>query len=96
MQLLPGRHREGPIIHFKKRDWQMCDDAVLGQQSVAAPLAPGGALFFDGLLPHGTPHNNSPKRRRALQFHYAPVDAVRTSDEARLAIFGSEGKNVSC
>lgn len=96
MQLLPGRHKEGPIIHFQRRDWQICDHQVLGTRSVAAPLAPGGVLFFDGLLPHGTPHNSSPKRRRALQFHYAPADATKTSEADRLAHFGSEGKNVTC
>ena len=97
MQLLPGRHREGPRIHFARRDWQICDRDVLGQESVAAPLPPGGLLFFDGLLPHGTPHNDSGSRRRALQFHYAPKDVQKLSDdEERLRAFGSEGKNVTC
>jgi phytanoyl-CoA hydroxylase len=96
MQLLPRRHREGPIVHFNRRDWQICDDQVLGTASVAAPLPPGGLLFFDGLLPHGTPHNASPRRRRALQFHYAPADVIRAPAEERLRHFGSEGKNVTC
>lgn len=97
MQFLPGRHREGPLVHFQRRDWQICDRDMLGRHSVAAPLAPGGLLFFDGLLPHGTPHNRSPKRRRALQFHYAPAGVAKNATSAeRLAAFGSEGKNVSC
>jgi phytanoyl-CoA hydroxylase len=96
MQLLPGRHREGPIVHFARRDWQICDNVVMGTPSVAAPLPPGGMLFFDALLPHGTPHNASGKRRRALQFHYLPEGVAKSTTEARLAIFGSEGKDVSC
>ncbi|MCF3649908.1 phytanoyl-CoA dioxygenase family protein [Synoicihabitans lomoniglobus] len=96
MQLLPGRHREGPQIHFKRRDWQICDKAVLGQESVAAPLKPGGLLLFDAKLPHGTPHNTSPNRRRALQFHYAPTGLKNAPTAERLEHFGSEGKNVSC
>ncbi len=96
MQLLPGRHKEGPIIHFQRRDWQICDDKVMGTRSVAVPLPPGGVLFFDGLLPHGTPHNSSAKRRRALQFHYAPAGITKTTTAERLAIFGHEGKNVTC
>ena len=97
MQLLAGRHREGPRVHFARRDWQLCDRDVLGQESVAAPLPPGGLLLFDGLLPHGTPHNDSGRRRRALQFHYAPTDASKLPDDtARLAVFGSEGKDVTC
>jgi phytanoyl-CoA hydroxylase len=96
MQVLPGRHREGPKIHFQRRDWQICDTEMMGAKSVAAPLQPGGLLLFDGLLPHGTPHNSSPKRRRALQYHYTAEDVVKSSTEERLKHFGSEGKNVTC
>jgi phytanoyl-CoA hydroxylase len=95
MQILPGRHR-GPIIHFKRRDWQICDKTIMGTNSVAAPLPSGGMLLFDGKLPHGTPHNTSPNRRRALQFHYAPNDIHKAPPEVRLAAFGSEGKDVTC
>ena len=96
MQILPGRHKEGPIVHFQRRDWQICDNVILGTKSVAAPLKPGGLLFFDGLLPHGTPHNSSDKRRRALQFHYAPEGVQKCTAAERLKHFGSEGKNVTC
>ncbi|MCF7688172.1 MAG: phytanoyl-CoA dioxygenase family protein [Cephaloticoccus sp.] len=97
MQFLPGQHKKGPQIHFQRRDWQICDTEILGQRSVAAPLKPGGMLFFSGLLPHGTPHNSSGLRRRALQFHYAPADVSTLPDnDERLKHFGSEGKDVSC
>ncbi|MCE0497834.1 MAG: phytanoyl-CoA dioxygenase family protein [Methylacidiphilales bacterium] len=96
MQLLPGRHRAGPVIHFKRRDWQICDAEILGKTSVAAPLQPGGLLLFDGLLPHGTPHNASGRRRRALQFHYAGATTQKIAASERMRVFGSEGKDVSC
>ena len=96
MQVLPGRHKDGPITHFQKRDWQICDATIMGTKSAAAPLKPGGLLFFDGMMPHGTPNNRSLKRRRALQFHYAPAGAVKNAKEERLRNFGSEGKNVTC
>ncbi len=96
MQVLAGRHREGPRIHFQRRDWQICDDTILGQRSLAVPLKPGGLLFFDGLLPHGTPQNKSSLRRRALQFHYAPAGVKKSPPADRLAVFGSEGRNVTC
>ena len=96
MHLLSGGHRAGPRLHFQRRDWQICDTEMCGQRSVAVPLPPGGCLFFDGLLPHGTPPNRSPQRRRAVQFHYRPADAHPTTREERLAHFGSEGKHVSC
>ena len=47
--------------------------------SLAVPveLPPGGALLFYGMLPHQTPPNRSPDRRRALQFHYHAATATR-------------------
>lgn len=97
MQFMPGQHKGGPQIHYQLRDWQICDTEILGQRSVAAPLKPGGLLLFSGMLPHGTPHNSSGQRRRALQYHYAPSDAKPLEDqEERLLHFGSEGKDVSC
>ena len=96
MHVLPGGHRDGPQIHFKRRDWQLCDTDMLNKPCTAVPLKPGGLMFFDSLLPHGTPINQSNKRRRALQFHYAPKDATKDAEEQRLNLFGAEGKNVEC
>lgn len=96
MRVQPQGHQRGAVIHFKRRDWQICDSEIIGQPCVAAPLKPGGLLLFDGLLPHGTPTNFSASRRRALQFHYAGVSAQKTSMQERLDHFGSEGKNVTC
>jgi phytanoyl-CoA hydroxylase len=95
MHVIPGGHRQ-PIVHFKRRDWQICDTDVDTAGVVAVPLPPGGVLFFDGLLPHGTPATRSPRRRRALQLHYIPASVGRIATEDRMAIFGSEGKDVTC
>lgn len=96
MRVQPGKHLDGPRVHFKRRDWQICDTEIIGKRCVAVPLKPGGLLLFDGLLPHGTPTNHSPSRRRALQFHYAAASAGKCSTEERLARFGSEGRDVTC
>jgi phytanoyl-CoA hydroxylase len=96
MRVLPGLHLEGPKLHFQRRDWQICDAEMMGLHPIAVPLRPGGLLLFDGLLPHGTPTNYSPLRRRAVQYHYRNESAQKTSKEDRMAIFGSEGKDVSC
>ena len=96
MHIVPGSHRDGPVVHFKRRDWQICDTEMVGKKVAACPLKPGGLLLFDGLLQHGTPHNHSGQRRRALQYHYAPADAVWRDTDSRLALFGSEGKDVEC
>ena len=55
--------------------------------------AAGWALLFDGLCQHGTPTTDR-RTARAVQFHYTPADAARGSEEERLAVFGSEGKDV--
>ena len=101
MHALAGAHLHGPVVHFQRRDWQICDTDIHTmhgpkQPIVAIPLRAGGCLVFDGLLPHGTPHNDSDQRRRAIQFHYCPADAVRTDKSSRMAVFGSEGEDVTC
>lgn len=96
MVIYPGSHREGPVIHFQRRDWQICDTHEREKEILAVPLKPGGCLLFHSLIHHGTPTNNTHQRRRAVQFHYKPQSAMKTSKEERLAIFGEEGKDVTC
>ena len=96
MYLIPGSHREGAVVHCQRRDWQIWDTDVERARVVAAPLDPGGVLFFNSYLLHGTPANASPMRRRALQFVYVPAEASRITPAERLAVFGSEGKDVTC
>ncbi len=96
MQFLAGGHKAGPQLHWMRRDWQICDAQMLGRESVACPLPAGGAVFFDSLIPHGTPQNTSPERRRALQFHYVAEGAGSVPKEERMRVFGTEGKDVTC
>ena len=101
MHMMAGGHHHGPIHHWRRRDWQICDTDVYALHEkdypvIAVPLRPGGLVVFDGLMPHGTPHNSSGKRRRALQYHYCAADAQWVDEAARLEVFGTEGKNVEC
>jgi len=97
MHIIPGSHREGPVVHFQRRDWQICDTEVQTGRCLALPMQPGDCLFFDGLMHHGTPPSRSSLRRRALQFHYRPASVTPLSDSSeRLRLFGEEGKDVSC
>ena len=97
MHFMPGGHNIGPVPHWNRRDWQICDSEILSQSGqVAAPLPVGGCLIFDGLTPHGTPTNRTNTRRRAVQYHYVAKGTPRTSTEERMAIFGTEGRDVSC
>jgi phytanoyl-CoA hydroxylase len=96
MHLLAGGHKEGPRLHFKRRDWQICDTDVPRTGRVAVPMRAGDVLLFDGKIPHGTPINRTGAFRWAVQYHYRPALADEVDDEARLAAFGSEGKGVTC
>jgi len=96
MMLLPGSHHKGPHVHFRRRDWQICDTDVPRNAAVAVPMQPGDALIFHGLLHHGTPANRTDRRRRALQFHYRPASTEEQTEAYRLSFYGSEGKDVEC
>lgn len=96
MRIIPGTQLEGTVLHFQRRDWQMCDTSIARDRIAAVPLEPGGVLVFDGLLHHGTPNNDSRLRRRALQYHYCRADAVWKDDAYRMSIYGGQGKDVTC
>ena len=96
LHLIPGSHRSGPMPHFKRRDWQICDTDVAVDRGVMVPLKPGGCLFWHGLLHHGSPPNHSSLSRRALQYHYKPASAGEISKEERLQLFGGEVAGAQC
>ena len=96
MHIIPSSHNEGPMVHFKRRDWQICDTHVPSARDTMVPLEPGGCLFWHGLLHHGSPANQSAQRRRALQFHYKPASCAEITTQERLEVYGSEGKAVFC
>lgn len=96
MHVIPGTHRDGPIPHYAIRDWQICDAHVKVEHDVAVPLRPGGALFFAGLLHHGTPPNFSKRRRRALQFHYCPASSEKMSPQQFKEMFTTDMPDAEC
>lgn len=96
MHVIPRSHREGATPHYAIRDWQLCDASVPVERDIAVPLQPGGALFFHGLLYHGTPNNRSAKRRRALQFHYACESAAKLTPQEYKQMFTNELSGAEC
>ena len=72
MHMLAGGHKAGARVHFKRRDWQICDTDVDPTGRVAVPMGAGDVLLFDGKLPHGTPINRTDEFRWAVQYHYRP------------------------
>jgi phytanoyl-CoA hydroxylase len=103
MHIIPGSHKDGPSLHFTRRDFQICDSDIVRDRIVAVPLKPGSCLVFDGLLHHGTPANRGGKRRWALQIHYSIASALSLDPsmraeyaKQRLDTFGSDGKDATC
>ncbi|MDF2671391.1 MAG: phytanoyl-CoA dioxygenase family protein, partial [Paenibacillus sp.] len=96
MHVIPGTHLEGAVPHFAVRDWQICDSQVEVARDVVVPLKPGGALFFAGMLHHGTPPNLSEYRRRALQFHYCPESSEKMTPKQFKEVFTSEMSDAEC
>jgi phytanoyl-CoA hydroxylase len=90
-----GGHRQGPQPHIQQRDFQIPDAAAASREGrvVAVPLPPGGLVLFDGLIPHGTPTNNDPHPRRALQFHWTRRNSQCISTAERVAIFSGDAMN---
>ena len=70
MHVLVGEHLTGARRHHHDRDCEIIPDQIDTSRAVPVELPPGGAMFFAGMLPHQTPPNSSPHRRRALQYHY--------------------------
>jgi phytanoyl-CoA hydroxylase len=96
MHVIPGAHRDGPRIHVHDRDCEIEAECLDLSRVVPVPLPPGGAMFFHGLLPHQTPPNQSPDRRRALQFHYRSRTSQIISKEEYSRLFAENGTPASC
>lgn len=96
LHIIPRSHLGGPQPHFKKRDWQICDNDVPVHRDMMVPLPIGGCLIWHGLLYHGSPPNRSGMRRRALQYHYKAASVDETTVEERLAVYGGEGLGIEC
>jgi phytanoyl-CoA hydroxylase len=96
MHVIPRSHMNGGTPHYSVRDWQICDTSVEVDRDVVVPLKPGGVLFFHGMTHHGTPNNFSLKRRRALQFHYAPEGAKLMTPGEYRRMFTNEISNAQC
>jgi phytanoyl-CoA hydroxylase len=96
MHVIPRSHMDGGVPHYAVRDWQICDTNVNVERDVAVPLPAGGALFFHGMIHHGTPPNSSAKKRRALQLHYACESSVKVKPDEYKRIYTNEMTDAEC
>jgi ectoine hydroxylase-related dioxygenase (phytanoyl-CoA dioxygenase family) len=97
MHVLEGGHRLGALKHYHTIDCEIEDGRIEKTAAKPVELQPGGAVFFYGMLPHQTPPNQSPERRRALQYHYHGADARQLSSADYDALFAEpDGTPASC
>jgi Protein involved in biosynthesis of mitomycin antibiotics/polyketide fumonisin len=96
MHAIPGTHRSGPAPHVHVRDCQLPDERVAVDQDVVVPLPPGGAMLFSALLHHGTPPNQSPARRWAVQFHYAAASCREITRREHADLFFEGDRYAGC
>ncbi len=97
MYTLPGGHRVGALKHVHGIDCQIAAGRLDLSQSVPVELRAGGAMFFSGMLPHQTPPNRGPLRRRALQFQYRGVHTrALTKEEYSRVFVEADGTPASC
>lgn len=97
MHVIPGGHRLGALRHHHDRDCEIVPGRIDPAQAVPVPLRAGGALFFLGMLPHQTPPNASPARRRALQFHYRSQSSRSVPREEYDRLYAeADGTPASC
>jgi phytanoyl-CoA hydroxylase len=97
MHVIPGGHKSGAFRHHHDSDCEI-DKALLEvDRAVPVPVPAGGAMFFYGMLPHQTPPNSSPGRRRALQFHFRGAQTRKLEDAEYNGVFvDREGVPASC
>ncbi|HLA38667.1 MAG TPA: phytanoyl-CoA dioxygenase family protein [Candidatus Glassbacteria bacterium] len=97
MYVIPGAHRQGPRRHFHGTDCEIVHDRIDQSQAVPIELKAGGVLFFFGMMPHRTPPNTSPQRRRAVQFHYRSIRTVELPEPDYNRLFAeADGSPASC
>jgi len=97
MYLLPGQHHRGPLRHHHTIDCEILPDRIDRGLAVPVELGAGGVLYFSALLPHQTPPNQSPVRRRALQFQYRGAACRQVSREEFGKVFAeADGTPASC
>ena len=79
---LNGGHK-----HHHGTDCEIDPRLLETERAIPVPVPAGGALFFYGMLPHGTPPNRLPHSRRALQFHFRGANTRIVDKEAYDRLF---------
>jgi phytanoyl-CoA hydroxylase len=97
MHVIPGGQRGGPLLQSSQVNCTIPDDRLDLRRVTPVPLQAGGAMVLSGLLPHMTPANRSPARRRAIQFHVRhPRSEIVTREEYATIFAEADGTPAAC
>lgn len=97
MTVLPGAHKLGPKQHVHRDDCTIADGRLDYSKAQPVELRSGGLLLFHVLLPHYTPENRSPHRRRSIQFFYRGAQTrLITREEKAARYLEADGTPASC
>ncbi|MSS71894.1 MAG: phytanoyl-CoA dioxygenase family protein [Candidatus Latescibacteria bacterium] len=97
MHVIPGGHRIGALKHVHGIDCQIAEGRLDPGRAIPVELRAGGGMFFSAMLPHQTPPNRSPLKRRALQFQYRGTHTrALTREEFSRVFVEADGTPASC
>ena len=97
MHVIPGGHKGGALKHVHDIDCQIAEGRLHAEREAPVELKAGGAMFFSAMLPHQTPPNTGPTRRRALQFQFRGTNTRALTREAFGKVFvEADGTPASC
>ena len=96
MHVIPAGHKE-PIVHFKRRDWQICDDQVhAGGGPGGAPQAGGAALLRRPAARTGRPPPAPPAAGGRCSSTTSPTAPGASRRRSGWPSSGAKGRGVTC
>ena len=97
MHVIRGAHRKGPLLQSTEVGCTIAEGRIDKEMAQAIELRPGGAMVLSGLLPHFTPRNTSPNRRRSIQYHYRSFESEIVSKAEYNTLFREhDGTPAAC
>ncbi len=95
MHMLPGSYT--PLRHHHTTDCEIVADRIDKSQAVPVELRAGGVIYFTAMIPHQTPPNRTPHRRRALQFQFRGISTREVSRQEFGKVFAeADGSPATC
>jgi phytanoyl-CoA hydroxylase len=95
MHMLPGSYT--PLRHHHTTDCEIVADRIDKSQAVPVELRAGGVIYFTAMIPHQTPPNRTPHRRRALQFQFRGISTREVSRQEFGKVFAeADGAPATC